>query len=259
MKQNPFTYFLVITFIMLATACHKSNTKPGMVDFDQVFIPVFCYVYIGEKESASRAMKVLDRKWQQLKPSLLSSNHSTNRQETFANIDAWLEEADCAIGDSDLSLARIQLDHARYEWIDFRRRESIPYFLDKVWDLESAIDIIVQISEESLVGLEAWDEFTIKSKEIEAAWYEVLNTNYEEQLFGIDNLDKMLLEKRTSELGSAIEHFLNACKGSDICEVENNAQQMEVAYLNYLCLFGDFESSKSHFALSRDYIISSGF
>ncbi|MFT5166710.1 MAG: hypothetical protein ACI8P3_001942 [Saprospiraceae bacterium] len=250
--RNILKYLFMLSFLLITVGCNTDELKPSMVEFDQAFIPVFYYAYIGDLESAPKAMLVLDRKWDKLKTKFDNiSGYTHNGLESFQMIGNWLEEADAAIRNKDLPRALVQLDHARYELMDFRWREGMSYYLDKVWDLEAAIDIVVQTSSDPMMDLIEWQEFIPMCYDVEEAWNEVLQTPLDENLFGFTPSGREVLEDRHSRLNYAILNFMTSIEYADNCKLAAAAKKMETAYLDYLYLFGDFESSKSLFASIR--------
>jgi hypothetical protein len=251
--RNIYKYIFILPFILMTVGCDSDDLKPSMVDFDQAFIPVFYYTYVGDLESAPKAMMVLDRKWEKLKTEFDKvSGYAHNGLESFQMIDNWLEEANHAIQDKNLPLALIQLDHARYEMVDFRWREGMTYYLDKVWDLEAAIDVVVQTTNDPMLDRMEWEEFIPMCYSVEDAWGEILQAPFDSKLFGFTRSDMDKLADRYSDLDYAIQNFIVSIQFADSCKLADAANKMETAYLNYLYLFGDFEASKSHFAFDQN-------
>lgn len=243
-------YICTLSLLFIMSSCNEETLKPAMVDFDQAFIPVLYYTYVGDMESAERAMLVLDRRWKKLNSEFDKHAMSThNGIETFQMVGTWLQEADCAIQNKDTLLALIQLDHARYEMVDFRWREGISYYLDKVWDLEATIDIAVQTVNDPMLDLMEWPEFIPMCYDVENAWKEMSKVQVDETLYGFSKSDKEQITLRLADLEFYIQNFMNTIDCADSCKVAEAANLMEAAYLDYLYLFGDFESSKSYFAV----------
>lgn len=248
-------YFLkhlfLLSFMFIVSTCNTDDFKPAMVEFDQAFIPVFYYSYLGDLESAQKAMLVLDSKWNKL--SIEFDKHAMsyhNGLESFQMVDAWLEDAHCAIENRDSLRALIQLDHARYEMMDFRWREGMTYYLDKVWELEATIDIVVQTVNDPMLSLLEWPEFHLMCYDVENAFNELKQTPMEKDFFSFTPVDKRLLMDRFYALEVSIKDFIALTEQPDDCTIVEAAKEMETAYLEYLFLFGDFESAKSYFALN---------
>ena len=249
--QKILKYFLILSFVFIANGCNSDDLKPAMAAFDQAFIPVLYYSHYGDLESAQKAMLVLDRKWETLSVEL--HKHATSYHkgpELIQLITAWLEEARCAIEYKDPLRALIQLDHARYEMTDFRWREGMVYYLDKVWDLEAAIDIVVQTVNDPKLDLLEWSEFMPMCYEVEIALDELMQTPMEKDLFGFTATDELRLTSQLSVLHFSIKNFIVATEYGDSGVVAEAANKMQTAYLEYIYLFGEFEPTTSFFALN---------
>lgn len=245
--RKMLNYFFILPFIFIVNSCNTDHFKSSMVAFDQAFIPVLYYAHLGELENAQKAMLVLDRTWKKL--SIEFNKHAMsyhNGPASFQMVDAWLKEAFCAIEDKDSLRVFIQLDHARYEIMDFRWREGIRYYLDKVWELEATIDIAVQIINDPMLDLFEWPEFIPMCYDIEVAFEALTQTPIEKDLFKFNAAHERLWIDRLTALELSIKNFMATSEYADRCLLAEAATEMEAAYLDYLFLFGDFESSKSY-------------
>lgn len=247
-------YLILISLILLPfliASCNKSSLIYAMADFDQAFIPVFYSVYVGDLESAEKAMVNLNIKWAELNQEYeKESSASHNWQESFHMIDAWLADANSAIINNDSLQALLQLDHARYELIDLRWREGIRYHLDKVWDLEATIDIVVETTSDPMLDLMEWEEFIPMCYDVERAWILVIEEPFQPNLFQFSENKLERLEERKQQLGNMIDVFMTTVECADSCKIHEAAKAMEVAYLNYLYLFGDFQGANNNYALN---------
>lgn len=248
--KNVYKFFIPIFLIItLVSACDTDKLENVMIEFDRAFIPVFYYTYNEDLAEASKAMFVLERKWELFNYKI--EKHSLtghNWEESFVMISAWLEEANCAIKNQDADLALIQLDHARYELMDLRWREGMTYYLDKVWDLEATIDIVAQVSSSDMLELIDWKAFRLMTFDVEDAWNDVSNSSWEKQNFKFNSSEKKEEFNRKLALGFAIKNFTIAVDYADSCDIVTAAKQMEKSYLEYISVFGDFDSTKTFYA-----------
>lgn len=245
-------YFFLLSFFFLLGGCNTTVVKEAMVEFDKAFIPAYYYTYIDDLEHAEKALIVLDRKYQNLYSNFeQKATDGHNWRASFQMVAAWLDEAKAAIRANDASLAMLQLDHARYELMDFRWREGIPYYLDKVYDLEAAIDLVVEVSTDPKLDLYEWGEFELMVEDLEVAWNEVQNATWEKELFPFSRLTIEKEMERKFNLGLAIKTFAVATAYADASVIADAARTMEIAYLDYLYNFGDFEATKTYYALSE--------
>lgn len=247
--QKTFKYLAFFSFLLILNSCKTEALEETMVSFDKAFIPVYYYSYTNDLDSAEKAMWVLDRKWEKLQAQFeQNATDAHNWQVSFQMVSNWLDEAECAINDKNADLALIQLDHARYELMDLRWREGISYYLDEVWDLEGVIDIVVQTTADPKLDLVEWQSFISMVYDVESAWSKVMDKTWETSYF--DFTDTEIEEEKTRKLalGIAIKNFKTAVDYADRCEIQEAAMEMEVAYLEYIFFFGDFEATKTFYA-----------
>ncbi len=247
--MTTFKYLFVFTFLLLIAGCNTSKVEQAMVEFDEAFIPVYYYTYINDLERAEKAFTVLDLKYQHLYSDFEQATTEAHEWRTsFQMLAGWLDEAQFAIRENNADLALLQLDHARYELMDLRWREDVPYYLDKVYDLEAAIDLVVEVSTDPMLELYEWGELETMIEDLEEAWREVHLANVDPKMFNFSNQKKVKEEDRKFNLGLAIKTFVIAAEYADTTVVANAAYNLEVAYLDYLYIFGDFEATKTYYA-----------
>ena len=223
--QTFFKYLFTFTLLTTISACNNDALEEAMVDFDKAFIPVFYHTYNQDIDSAKRAMLVLDRKWETLDLQFeKKANDAHNWKASFRMVTIWLDEATCAINSQDADLALIQLD------------------------LEAAIDIVVQVSNDSMLDLLEWQEFIPMVYDVETTWTDVLNSSWKKEHFDFDASEELEEATRKTALGFAIKDFTKAVKDADRCMVKDAAKEMEAAYLEYIFFFGDFDLTKTFFA-----------
>lgn len=247
--MTAYKYLFVLTFLVLIAGCNTSKVEKAMVEFDEAFIPVYYYTYIDDLERAEKAQTILNLKYQHLYSNFEEiATQAHEWRASFEMVAGWLEEAQFAIRENDADLALLQLDHARYELMDLRWREDIPYYLDNVYDLEATIDLVVEVSTDPMLELYEWCELEKMVEDLEEAWRAVHLANVDPRIFNFDNLAKAKEADRKFNLGLAIKTFTIAAEYADAAVVANAAYNLEVAYLDYLDIFGDFEATKTYYA-----------
>ncbi len=243
---------VLILFILFTFTSCKERLVKDMMQFDQAFIPAFYYVYKNDVDKAQIAMLQLNRQWQTFNTKYTDKVvFSESWQESIRLIDQWLEGSNCALKDGHLEEALFQLDHARYEMADIRWRANIPYYLDYVWDLEGAIDVAVQTATDPMIDLMDWRDFVEISGEVQDAYIQLSLQTIDKQLLHSSTINPPLFKKRQLELKEKIDAFITAVDCADGCLFAEAAQQLEPAYLNFLMLFGDFESIQTYYAYQK--------
>ncbi|MEM1321873.1 MAG: hypothetical protein AAGG75_16555 [Bacteroidota bacterium] len=248
--MRSFLQPLLIVLFFFVGACNAPLLKQEMVQFDRAFIPVFYYSYVGDVESAQKALPLLQRQWQKVRMDFeQASTASDDWQESIRLIGAWIEEAHCALRDGEAERALFQLDHARYELMDLRWREGInDYYLDYAWELEATIDIAISTSSDPMLKLLDWKEFVAISEDVNSSWQALQAQTVDQQLYRIKGAKMLLLKERQQAMNTAILNFLRSVESADRLEFAATAKALEPAYLNYINLFGDFESIQTFYA-----------
>lgn len=248
--MNKYLKYSLLFFLLVSLwSCNKQPIEQASVTFDRAFIPVFYYTYTHDQQQAERAMLLLDQRWKKLcKQFDQYSGNAQNWRESLIKIDAWLQQSREAIGCQNLPLALVQLDHARYEWIDLRWRKSVDYYLDALWELEATIDLLVQSSSTKSRNVSEREAFLLMVYDMEGAWKQLRDQSWNAIYF---NINKNEAIARKQNLYQAIEEFIACAQYADYHEIHIKARAMECTYLNYLALFGDFESTETFFAIHQ--------
>ncbi|MFK7808901.1 MAG: hypothetical protein AB8F74_13940 [Saprospiraceae bacterium] len=252
--KKAFYLLLTFLFLLITFSCEKnSHVKSDMIGFDRAYIPVFYYTTLGDLKAAQKSMYVLKAKWQHYQ----SAHHpevgaSEDWKETIRLIGTWLDETDCALEERDVALALIQLDHARYELVDLRIREGIDdYYLDYLWDLEASMYSLMEISDGRTIDSLELCNFDVLIEEIEITWGELVNRDFDEKIFECDKEKMRSCNYRKDRLGYAVFSLSQAAKTENLHQLVDAALALEPAYLNYISMFGDFESVETYYALKK--------
>jgi len=242
-----FCIFLSVSVCFLG--CSSGSLKKEMIAFDRVFIPAYFYSYVGQTENARKAMSPLIHQWREMdgKYANLKAG-SEDWRESFRLTGGWLEEAIQALDEEDPSSALCQLDHARYELIDLRWRYKIDYYLDAYWDLEGIIAVVVETSEDQMLGLMDWKEFMELSRDMRKEWERLKNNPLVPEAHELSEEKALSLVERQVAFEETLLYFEQAVASADLCEVRERGKEVEIAYFNCLLLFGDFGASEVYYA-----------
>ncbi len=251
--KNLYYFFTIAFFLLVSTACNKDDVVKDMVEFDRAFIPAYYYSSLGNLESAEKSMFLLDAKYQKFNAKYGNKKpQSDDWNESIRLVGAWLEETKCALKDGNAQRAQIQLDHARYELMDLRWRENVnDYYLDYVWDLEASIDVVVQTSSDPMIELLSWNEFEPMCNEVLISWMNLKQRPIDHALFECSEGMDREVNFQKEKLNYAINNFEYAMGSADRCDITEAALALEPAYLNFMAMFGDFESVQSYYALKE--------
>ena len=234
---------LALTIIMVLTSCEEKDLVKEMVDFDQLFIPAYYFAYTNDMDRAKVATFPLKKKWNSIaKIYGERENVDEDWKGTFRLVGFWIDEAEISINEKEAMRCRIQLDHARYELMDLRWREKIGYYLDFVWDFEATMDIVVETAIDPMMGLMDWHEFQMCCEEMNLQWLELSNKVPDGDLFHFTGDDWVNLNHAINDMNREMEYLMIAVDTADGCQFSEAAKLVEQSYLNFLYIFGDFDS-----------------
>lgn len=236
---NAIVFYLLLAISFLS--CSPEEIKEEMVLFDRSFIPVWYYVEMGNFQQATKAFNYLEEEWEIFKQSTTPYTRNVRQwKSSLARVDDWMATTQDAIATRDAELAINQLDHARYELMDWRWRWKLDYFLDKVWDLEASIDVAKSAALDPILDLLEWEEYQRVNEDIRQSWEQIQNSQPDPRLHHLEETQIQDLNLRHSELDALLNAYLKEGQCLNTCEYEAAIESLHYAFLNYLKTFGDF-------------------
>ena len=233
---------LVFLFGWNANAIAGPDLKRDMAQLDRAFIPVWYHVWTGDVISAKKSVFYLAFEWQKFENRYHNyAPESDDWQETFRRVGAWLDGAYQAIDGNCLDLAYNQLDHVRYEMLDFRTRLGIDYYLDDLFDFECAMgEVLVVIQDPALETLE-WDGFRLLTDKMNKSWEVVLLKEPEANIYQLSEAKRQQLYISLELFKAKLDALDQAIKTSDQCEVLEAIRLLEPTFMQVLTTFGNFD------------------
>lgn len=240
MKNTP---ILLMLLIFVFSSCEEKDLVQEMAAFDQLFIPAYFFAYTGDMDRAKIAIYPLKRKWESIKKTY-GDEHLANEEwkRTFNFVESWLDDAELSINDNEPLRSRIHLDHVRYELMDLRWREKIDYYLDDVWDFEATMDIVLETATDPMLGLMEWHEFQMCVDEMNLQWMELSNKVPDGEIYQFTSDDWVDLNRALKNMNREMEYLMTAVNTSDGCQFAEAAKHVEKAYLEFIYIFGDFDT-----------------
>lgn len=233
--------FLYLVLLFTSLACSPEEIEEQMVDFDRSFIPVWYYIEMDNYTQATLAFANLEEAWTEFRQTANPyTNNSRQWKRSLGQVDDWMATTSEAIQAEEKVLAINQLDHARYELMDWRWRWKMDYFLDKVWDLEASIDVAKSVAFNLTLDSEEWEQYQKANEDIRKSWEQLQLKQADPELHQLSAHDIQNLQIRHQELGDLIRAYLKEGQCMEACEYEDAIQSLHFAFLNYLKTFGDF-------------------
>ena len=244
-------YYLTVLFVLSALpACQQDRFKEDMIAFDKAFVPVYYHITLEDNYMAKRAVFRLDFQWQKFFNKYAEQfPEDENWTEGFRRANSWLQDAYTAIATNDVATAYMQLDHFRYEMIKLRARQEMPYYLDKVWDFQIALDMVMEVVRDPELCLVEWVHFEDMVAELDASWLALKHNEPEILLYNWDKEKVKIFRTKRNELGYCFEHFKEGLLCTDDRRfIANNCDEIEPKLMELIALFGDFEANQSYYA-----------
>ncbi len=245
----PMRSLLILLLTPSVFSCQDIDYRKGMVHFDQAFLPVMLYVYEGNLVQAKKAVFNLNFQWRRLQNQHQGAIHSdTEWAERFRRIDGWLDDAYYAIDGNRPLTAINQLEHVKYELIALRRKYNIDYYLDYLYDFQSAADMLAETANDEMLCLLEWEEFTALGQHTEKQWRRVLIQPFDAELYEFDDEQVQLLRQRQAEVTRRLAHLSKVMECADREQIARASIALEPALMNVIRLFGDDPTEQTFFA-----------
>lgn len=243
-------YICLISLLFPLNACKPMLMKKEMIQLDRNLVPVFYYVYKGDLLNTRLAMQALNIQWENYKSSSIGANKFQQEwMQSVERADTWMQQTNLALEDGDLYGVLIQLDHARYEMMDFRWRMGMDYYLDGLWELEASISVTVDVAASPILGILGWDEFQDLCDDVWIVWSQLKEQSIEQRMYELSDEEMLLLSQREQNMEMAIVQFLRAVDEEDGYQFVESLKQLEPAYLELLESIGDFDFKATNSAM----------
>jgi hypothetical protein len=245
--------FLTLAFLLMnVNACQETPEQfilQDMAAFDQAFIPVYFFVETNQMTLAKKSIFHLNQAWQKFRGRYGNLYpESVDYQEAIRMTDVWLSEAYLSIGEPNTIAAFLYLDNVKYQMIEWRSLHDLDYILDSIWDFENSIYLVEEVASDPMLCLLDYCEFEALVEELNLSWKYLNMTYLEMKDFGINDDAYFKILTRKDQLKNSLIEFNRAVETAEGYYVAEKAQQMKLAYLNYLAGFGDFLIYKTHYA-----------
>ncbi len=244
---------ILFTIIFSLSSCVSPTIKKDMVLFDEAFIPAWYYAYKGDLDNSRRAILPLLHTWKHFEKKYTAQLIANeDRSESMRRVGIWLEEANCAILDDEVSRATVHLDHARYEMMELRYLIEIEdYYMDQVWDLENAIALLIDYATDDMLGLLEWEEFEEVADDMKKAWKVVLSAPVEPELYTLNEEQLLKLAENKLRLNIAMDNFYKELETADGRCFGPAAEDIKPAYIDFVNVFGNYEAIQTYYAFAK--------
>lgn len=240
--------FMIFFFGFSPSINDSVALKKGMVHFEEAFIPTWYYSLKSDSEQARKSVFYLAFEWNQFH-NRFAKQYPENPQweETFDRVSGWLGDAYTAIDDNCFDEAYNQLDHARYELMELRRRNGVDYYLDYLYDYEIELVAVLEVANDPMLCLLEWKEFAYMVEEMNRYWTLADQQAFPNRIFNWSKEDIALMQLQKGTIQQQLEAFNEAMEGADQCKIIEAGGPLLTSYLELIILFGNFKQQTNTF------------
>ena len=241
-------YLIAVALVLSTNGCDLQDIREDMVRFDQAFIPLWAHAQEGNVQKAKAAVFFLEFQWQQLRVKYQFAAEDDEWQETFRRVNDWLGDVYYAVDANRMDLALNQLEHVRYELQQLRRQYHIDYFLDHLYDFQEEVAVLTEASNDEMLCMLEWPEFEELAVSALNHWRRIMIHPFDAAFYGLDAEEERLYQAYRVEMEEVLINFLDVVESADREAIATESFHLEAAFMPLLRLFGDFQSSQTHFA-----------
>ena len=234
-------YLLLILGGFIGTPLAIGAIQEDIIELDKRFIPVWYYASKMDLENAVAANQLLQAEWNHFSSNYQSLETADRLwKESFDLIGAWINESNKALKDGNIQLAFVQLDHVKYEWINFKLQFGFNYFLDDLYDLHESIAWVREIVLDDKLCLLEWNELEFLVQTVIQNWDSFDPVTHEDlEMVKINNREEV--DEKSKQIMIALSKLQKATDTADQCQVQDVALPAEMAALELIRCFGNFE------------------
>lgn len=248
---------LSLIFLLLLLGAHadcristlpQADIRKEFVQFDQAFLPVLFYVSESNSFEAKRAVFHLGYHWQQLQHRYQTKVNESLWTGTFTKVDKCLNAAFFAIDANRFEEALTQLEQVKWLFFALRTNYKIDYYLDHLYKFQSQLTELNEIVSDEMLNLMEWEDVMAMSVDLNRQWNVVMAKQVDADLFELNNTQLWKLRVTKQAVNDAMDQLNAAMDAADREEVNNASQKLNLALLEILRLFGNFDQAATYYA-----------
>ena len=135
--------------------------------------------------------------------------------------------------------------------MDFRKRYKISYYLDRVYAFQIALDIVNETVQDDVLCWHSWDEFEQQVIEANQAWEKVLSDKPESDLLEPLEINQLNIQQQATKVTDALNILTQVVQCADREHLQLKAENTELAFQEFLQLFGNYANPKAPFAWNQ--------
>jgi|GEM_PF-3916768 len=248
-RLSPIFLFL---FLLTTAIAKPVDVRQVMVRFDQAFIPLWFSTELGDLEDARATVAYTEFRWQQMEQTLRSILPQGEWVHHLDRTEDWLTDAYWAVQRGDLTVAAVELDHARFELMAMRRQLGIlDYYPDQLYQLHSSLDILAEISEDPKLCLLDWNEFERLVLRAQADWIRLRDRQLDAKVYDLAAEQIQKLNRLNDSMEKAMQRLSQRMEEAQRLAVARAVNETDAVLIECIRLFGQFDTTSVLFADPR--------
>lgn len=253
MRHLPVLCLIFLLLLSVHTDCRttslpQADIRKEFVQFDQSFLPVLFYVSEGNSFEAKRAVFHLGYHWQQLQQRYQMKVNEPLWTGTFARVDKCLNAAFFAIDANRFEEALTKLEQVKWMFSALRANYKIDYYLDHLYKFQAQLTELNEVVSDEMLNLMEWEDVMAMSVDLNRQWNVVMAKQVDADLLELDNTQLWKLRVTKQAVNDAMDKLNAAMDAADREQVADASQQLNLALLEMLRLFGNFEQAATYYA-----------
>ncbi len=240
--MRPLTYLFVLALAVSLWSCREIQMDPlkkDMVQLDQAFIPIWYQVNAQDSSLALQRMKRFENAWTVFRDAHIGDvPESPDWQANFRLMADWVKESQAAIEAHEWQQAYIMLDHFRYELMEIRGRNHIPYFLDQLWEMQMSYDIVQETLNDQMMCHLEWDDVEMQIRDLNDQWSYAAVAIPDIRYYDWDNEQIQRFFQIRRDVEQKMVQFNQTVECADQLELAREGQQLGELIFHWIALFG---------------------
>lgn len=224
------------------TADDRLDLLRTMAELDRAYIPALWWTGQKDRERASTAIDRLHAVWMGVEPILTESPllDGASTEELEAVRRSIARGASLVDGDGDLHEAHEALEEIRLDTLELRRRNDIPYFLDRLTEYHEPMEAIV------LAAVSGDDSAVDRIRELapqaRSSWRAVEDHPFDNRVYRLERHELHRRERAVAEEAAALDTLEAALAasqdGGDPTAILAAARGIKPPFTRLVLLFG---------------------
>jgi hypothetical protein len=131
---------------------------------------------------------------------------------------------------------------------NLRANYDIKYYLDDLYEFQASVDVIKTTTEDEMLDMLQWEDVMDMAANIDNQWIAMQTQHFDGALFEFDNTKLWKYRTAMQTVTEKVKLLNEAMNNADRIKVANASGRLDLAVLEVLRMFGDFETADTYYA-----------